>query len=71
MEKETKLLIKNLNRKKKEIDFLLDVSIIVNRLEENQRALEEKYKENNEVLIKNKDDINKLKSYLQEQILDL
>lgn len=71
MEKETKLLIKNLNRKKKEIDFLLDVSIIVNRLEENQRALEEKYQTNDEVLIKNKEDINKLKKCLQEQMLDL
>ena len=71
MEKETKKLLNTLNKRKDNINFLLDVVVTVDRLEENQRAMEQKYQADDEVLIKNKEDINKLKKCLQEQMLDL
>lgn len=71
MDVETKSILQSLNKKKKELDFMIEIATIVSKLEDNQRALEQKYKDNDEIIIKNKENINKLKSIISKNTLNI
>lgn len=71
MDEETKSILQSLNKKKKELDFMIEIATIVSKLEDNQRALEQKYKDNDEIIIKNKENINKLKSIISKNTLNI